>query len=137
MKTQHWLVKQEPEDYSWSDFARDGRTEWTGVRNYQARNNLNDMKRGDAVLFYHSGGDKAVVGLASVERSAYPDHTSDEPGWIAVTLKPVRALARPVTLAQIKADPAFKDFVLVRNSRLSVMPVSAKEFARILELAGG
>ncbi len=137
MKPQHWLVKQEPEDYSWTDFARDGRTEWTGVRNYQARNNLNGMRRGDEVLFYHSGDDKAVVGLATVEKPAYPDPTAVEPGWVAVTLKPRRALARPVPLAQIKSDPAFKDFLLVRNSRLSVLPVSAAEFARILELAGG
>lgn len=137
MKPQHWLVKQEPADYSWADFARDGRTEWTGVRNYQARNNLNGMRRGDLVLFYHSGDDKAVVGLASVERPAYPDPTAGEPGWVAVTLKARRALARPVPLAQIKSDPAFKDFLLARNSRLSVMPVSAEEFARILELAGG
>ena len=137
MTTQYWLVKQEPEDYSWSDFSRDGRTEWTGVRNYQARNNLNGMKRGDHVLFYHSGADKAIVGLATVDKPAYPDPTADEPGWVAVILKPLRPLARPVTLAQIKSDSAFKDFVLVRNSRLSVMPVSAKEFVRILELAGG
>ena len=137
MKIRHWLVKQEPEDYSWSDFSRDGRTEWTGVRNYQARNNLNGMKRGDTVLFYHSGGDKAVFGLATVEKPAYPDPTADEPGWVAVTLKPGRALSRPVTLAQIKSDPVFKDFVLVRNSRLSVMPVSPREYARILELSGG
>lgn len=137
MKTQCWLVKQEPEDYSWADFVGDGKTEWTGVRNYQARNNLHGMRRGDDVLFYHSGDDKAVVGLASVEKSAYPDPTADEPGWVAVTLKPKRPLAHPVTLAQIKADPAFRDFVLVRNSRLSVMPVRAKEFARILELGSG
>jgi len=136
MTTQYWLVKQEPEDYSWTDFVSEGRSEWTGVRNYQARNNLNGMKRGDTVLFYHSGDEKAVVGLASVDRPAYPDPTANEPGWVAVTLKPKRPLARPVTLAQIKADPAFKDFVLVRNSRLSVMPVSAKEFARILDLSG-
>jgi predicted RNA-binding protein with PUA-like domain len=136
MKPKHWLVKQEPEDYSWDDFVRDGKTEWTGVRNYQARNNLNGMARGDAVLFYHSGDDKAVVGLAAVERAAYPDPSADEPGWVAVTLKPRRALPRPVTLAQIKADPAFKGFVLVRNSRLSVMPVTAAEFARVLALTG-
>jgi predicted RNA-binding protein with PUA-like domain len=136
MKTQYWLVKQEPESYSWDDFARDGRTDWTGVRNYQARNNLKGMQAGDPVLFYASGEPKSVVGLAEVSQAAFPDPTADEPGWVAVELKAVRALARPVPLAEIKADPALQDFLLVRHSRLSVMPAAKAEFERIVRLGG-
>src|SRR5580693_5041119 len=98
----HWLVKQEPESYPWEAFVREGRAQWEGVRNYQARNNLKGMKRGDPVLFYASGDSKSVVGIASVTKAAYPDPTADEPGWVAVELKAVRPLKRPVTLAQIK-----------------------------------
>jgi predicted RNA-binding protein with PUA-like domain len=134
MKTQHWLVKQEPESYSWDDFARDGRTDWTGVRNYQARNNLQGMKPGDPVLFYASGEPRAVVGIAEVTKAAFPDPTAEEPGWVAVQLKAVRPLARAVPLAEIKADPALKNFLLVRHSRLSVMPATRAEFDRIVEL---
>ena len=137
MTTQYWLVKQEPEDYAWSDFVRDGRTAWTGVRNYQARNNLRGMRGGDAVLFYHSGEEKQVVGVARVVKPAFPDPTSTEPAWVAVELAPDRPLARPVTLAAIKADPALKDLPLIRHSRLSVMPVSAASFARLLALGKG
>jgi predicted RNA-binding protein with PUA-like domain len=136
MAKRHWLVKQEPDSYSWDDFAREGKTSWDGVRNYQARNNLRSMRRGDAVLFYSSGEAKQVVGLAEVTREAYPDPTADEPAWVSVELKAVRPLGRPVTLAQIKADPAFRDMVLVRNSRLSVMPVTREEYDRIVRLAG-
>lgn len=135
MTTQYWLVKQEPEDYAWTDFVRDGRTAWTGVRNYAARNNLNAMRAGDEVLFYHSGDAKAVVGLARVVRTAYPDPTADEDGWVAVDLAPVEALPAPVTLAQVKADAALQQIALVRQSRLSVMPLRAAEFARIRRLA--
>ena len=134
MTTQYWLVKQEPEDYSWSDFARDGRPAWTGVRNYQARNNLRGMRSGDTVLFYHSGEEKQVVGVARVVKPAFPDPTATEPAWVAVELAPDRPLARPVTLAAIKADPALKDLPLIRNSRLSVMPVTAAAFNRLLAL---
>lgn len=135
---QYWLVKQEPEDYSWDDFVRDGATAWTGVRNYAARNHLKAMRVGDEVFFYHSGDAKCVVGLAQVKRAAFPDPTADSPdeGWVAVELVPVRALPSPVTLAQVKADPALKDIALVRISRLSVQPLKSTEFARIKKLAG-
>jgi predicted RNA-binding protein with PUA-like domain len=137
MKTQHWLVKQEPESYSWESFVRDGVTAWEGVRNYQARNNLRSMQPGDRILFYASGDTKAVIGLTEVARSAYPDETADEPGWIAVDLKAGPALAKPVTLAEIKADPALAKIALVRNSRLSVSPLSQDEFERIVRKGGG
>jgi predicted RNA-binding protein with PUA-like domain len=136
MKPRHWLVKQEPESYSWETFAREGRTAWEGVRNFQARNNLRQMKARDRVLFYASGGPKAVIGIAEVTKAAYPDPTAGEPGWVAVELRAVRALGRPVTLAQIKADPGLGAVMLLRNSRLSVMPLSEREFGRIVELGG-
>lgn len=135
MTTQYWLVKSEPETYAWSDLVRDRRTDWTGVRNFAARGHLNAMKPGDRVLYYHSGDDKAVVGLAEVTRAAFPDQTADEPGWVAVELKAVAPLARPVTLAEIKAEPALAKMALVRIGRLSVQPVTPAEFARIEKLA--
>jgi predicted RNA-binding protein with PUA-like domain len=131
-----WLVKSEPESYSWADLVRDGRTDWTGVRNFAARNHLNAMQPGDRVLFYESGGPKAVVGVAEVSRAAFPDTTADEPGWVAIELKAVQPLAQPVTLAQIKADPALAKMALVRIGRLSVQPVTAAEYARIEKLGG-
>jgi predicted RNA-binding protein with PUA-like domain len=134
MKPQHWLVKQEPESYSWSTFERDRRTSWDGVRNYQARNNLRGMRRGDPVLFYASGDPKSVVGIARVAKAAFPDPTADDPAWVSVELEAVRALARPVTLAEIKGDPGLGGMILVRHSRLSVMPLGGAEFARIVEL---
>ncbi len=137
MTTQYWLVKQEPEDYSWDDFVRDGRTAWTGVRNFAARNHLKAMRAGDEVFYYHSGDGKCITGLARVVKAAYPDPTADEPGWVAVDLAPVRPLEQPVTLARIKAEPALKDMALVRISRLSVQPVKPAEFARIVKLGGG
>jgi predicted RNA-binding protein with PUA-like domain len=136
MKKAHWLVKQEPDSYSWESFVLDGRTAWEGVRNFQARNNLKAMRKGDSVLFYASGGPKSVVGIAQVTRAAFPDSTADEPGWVAVELRAVRALARPVTLAQIRADPGLAAIMLLRNSRLSVMPLTDAEFGRIVELGG-
>lgn len=136
MTTQYWLVKQEPADYSWPDFVRDGRTAWTGVRNYAARNHLKSMRPGDAVFFYHSGDEKSVVGLARVVRTAYPDPTADEDSWVAVDLAPAGPLPRPVTLAQIKADAALAHIALVRQSRLSVMPLRAAEFSRLRKLGG-
>jgi predicted RNA-binding protein with PUA-like domain len=136
MKAHHWLVKQEPESYSWESFWKDRRTAWEGVRNYQARNNLKAMKAGDQVLFYASGGPKSVMGISEVTKAAYPDRTSDEPGWVAVELKAVRALGRPVTLSEIKADPSLGAIMLLRNSRLSVMPLTSGEFGRIVELGG-
>jgi predicted RNA-binding protein with PUA-like domain len=136
VKTRNWLVKQEPESYSWESFLKDGRTAWEGVRNYQARNNLKEMRRGDRVLFYASGGPKAVLGIAEVTRPAFPDPTAVEPGWVAVELRAVSALAHPVTLAHIKADPGLDGIMLLRNSRLSVMPLTAGEYGRIVELGG-
>jgi predicted RNA-binding protein with PUA-like domain len=132
----HWLVKQEPESYSWGDFVRDGRTSWDGVRNYQARNNLRGMRAGDRVLFYSSGESKAVIGVAKVSKAAYPDPTADDPAWVSVEIEAVKPLKRPVTLAEIKADPQLAGVILVRHSRLSVMPLASAEFERIVRLAG-
>jgi predicted RNA-binding protein with PUA-like domain len=130
----YWLVKQEPDSYSWSDFVGEGQTAWTGVRNYTARNNLRKMQKGDEVLFYHSGADKAVVGIARVTRSAYPDPTAKEGDWSAVDLAPIKSLRRPVTLRQIKSDPRLKQTPLIRQSRLSVMPLTAAEFRTIVKI---
>jgi predicted RNA-binding protein with PUA-like domain len=132
----HWLVKQEPESYSWETFARDRRTSWDGVRNYQARNNLNGMRPGDAVLFYASGESKSVIGIARVAKAAFPDPTAAEPAWVSVELEAVRRLKRPVTLAEIKAEPALAGMVLVRHSRLSVMPLAPAEFDWIVRRGG-
>ena len=134
MQPQHWLVKSEPEAYSWADFERDKRTAWTGVRNYQARLHLNAMRPGDRVLFYESVGPKAVAGLAEVTQPSFPDTTAEEPGWVAVELKCGRALPHPVSLAQIKAEAALADIALIRQSRLSVLPLSAAEYALIVKL---
>ena len=131
-----WLVKQEPSDYSWTDFVADGSTSWTGVRNFAARNNLRRMAKGDQVLFYHSGEDKGVVGIAKVARTAYRDATAKEGDWNAVDLVPLKPLRRPVTLREIKAKPALKNIALVRQSRLSVMLLSAQAFRLILKMGG-
>ena len=133
-KANTWLVKQEPTDYSWADLMRDGSTAWTGVRNYQARNHLRGMKRGDLVLFYHSGTEKRIVGIARVSKSAYADPTATGGDWAAVDLKPVRSLELPVRLPVIKGDSCLNDLLLVRNSRLSVMPVQQDHLRRILEI---
>ena len=130
----YWLVKQEPEDYSWAMFVRDDGTAWTGVRNFQARNHLRAMRAGDRVLFYQSGTDKMIVGIAKVAREAYPDQTSVEGDWSAVDLAPVRSFERPVTLGKIKSDPLLQDMVLVRHSRLSVMPLTEAQYQHIAEL---
>ena len=130
-----WLVKQEPSSYSWSDFVAEGQTSWTGVRNYSARNNLRKMQKGDEVLFYHSGDDKAVVGIAKVIRTAYQDSTAKEGDWSTVDLAPVKPLHRPVTLREIKSHPPLKGIVLVRQSRLSVMPLAESEFREIVKMA--
>lgn len=137
MTTQYWLVKSEPSTYSWENFVRDGGTAWTGVRNNAARLHLKAMRRGDQVLFYHSNEGKCIVGLARVARTEFPDPTAAEEGWVAVDLKPITAFATPVTLAQIKADPALKKIELVRQSRLSVSPLTAAEFARINQMGLG
>jgi predicted RNA-binding protein with PUA-like domain len=133
--TQHWLVKSEPEAYAWADLVRDGRTAWTGVRNYQARIHLNAMRPGDHVLFYESVTTKAVVGVATVTKAAFPDTTAEEPGWVAVELKKLRPFATPVTLAQIKAEPKLATIALLRQTRLSVMPLSHDEFALLEKLS--
>lgn len=130
----YWLVKSEPFKYSWEKFNQDGRTFWDGVRNYQARNNLKAMKEGDLVLFYHSNEGMCVVGVAKVVKEFYQDPTTDDTNWVVVDLIPVETLKNPVTLAQIKADNRLKDISLVRQGRLSVMPLKAEEFDRILEL---
>lgn len=137
MTTQYWLVKSEPDTYSWDDFVREKRTAWTGVRNYAARLNLNAMQVGDLAFFYHSNEGKAIVGLAKIVKTAYPDPTADEDGWVAVDLAPVKALKTPVTLEQVKADKNLADIALVRLSRLSVQPVKPAEFERIKKLGGG
>lgn len=133
----YWLVKTEPEVWSWDDQVECGAkgTEWTGVKNPQARANLKAMKNGDRVFFYHTGGVKAVVGIAEVIAEAHPDST--DPEWTAVDIKAIEPLARPVTLAEVKADPELRDMVLAKNARLSVQPVSAAEWKHILDLAGG
>jgi predicted RNA-binding protein with PUA-like domain len=131
----HWLAKSEPEAYAWAALVAEGKTAWTGVRNFAARNNLRAMKAGDVVLFYHSGAEKSVVGIARVTREAYPDPTADEGDWSAVDLASVKSVVRPVTLAAIKADQILREMKLVRQSRLSVSPVTREQFARLLELA--
>jgi predicted RNA-binding protein with PUA-like domain len=130
----YWLVKSEPEAYSWADLIKDGRTSWGGVRNYQARNNLQEMKEGELVLFYHSVSERAVVGIAKVDREAYPDPTSDDPKWVAVDLVPARDFKEPVTLEQIKKDSRLENIALLRQSRLSVMPLQPEEFEVLLSL---
>jgi predicted RNA-binding protein with PUA-like domain len=135
MAKNYWVVKSEPEAYSWSDFVKDGKAAWTGVRNYQSRNNLRAMKQGDPVLFYHSVKEKQVVGLARVSKEFYPDPTATEGDWSAVEIAPVKAVAKPVTLETIKADKVLKEILLVRNSRLSVAPLNEKQFEQLLKLA--
>jgi predicted RNA-binding protein with PUA-like domain len=134
MTTQYWLVKSEPDTYSWDQFVRDGHTDWTGVRNNAARLHLKAMRPGDEVLYYHSNEGKAVVGVARVTKAAFPDTTADETGWVAVELTPVAPLPKPIGLAQIKADAVLQKMELVRQSRLSVSPVRPAEFKRVLRL---
>jgi len=131
----YWLVKSEPAAYSWAQFVKDGQTAWTGVRNFAARLHLRGMAKGDHVGFYHSGEGREIVGIAQVVRPAYSDPTASEGDWSCVDLAPVRALARPVSLQTIKADKQLKEMALVKQSRLSVSPVTGKQFNRILELA--
>jgi predicted RNA-binding protein with PUA-like domain len=133
---QYWLVKQEPAEYSWADFGRDGRTAWTGVRNFQARNNLRRMQKNDLVLFYHSVTDKQVVGISKVEKEAYPDPTATEGEWCCVDLAPVRSLPEPVGLDMIKADKLLRTIPLLKQSRLSVMPLTREQYERLVQLGG-
>jgi len=130
----YWLVKSEPFKYSWEQFNKDGQTFWDGVRNYQARNNLREMKEGDLVLFYHSNEGKSVVGIAKVVRESYQDPTTEDQNWVVVDLVPVETLKNPVTLEQIKADLRLQNIGLVKQGRLSVMGMKVEEFDRIVEL---
>ena len=131
----HWLVKSEPNKYSWSQMLKDGETFWDGVRNYQARNNLREMKVGDLVLFYHSNIGKEVVGVTKVVKEFYQDPTTEDPNWVVVNISPVESLPHPVTLEAIKKDEMLKNVSLIKQSRLSVMPIKREEFDRILALS--
>lgn len=133
----YFLVKSEPFKYSWEQFNKDGQTFWDGVRNYQARNNLKAMQEGDLVLFYHSNEGKEVVGLAKVVKEFYQDPTTDDERWVVVDLAPVETFKTPVTLETIKADEFLQDVALVRQGRLSVMPLKVEEFDRIVALGSG
>jgi len=132
----YWLIKSEPFKYSWEQLEKDGQTYWDGVRNYAARNNLRAMQKGDLLLFYHSNEGLEIVGIARVVNEAYPDPTTDEDAWVVVDVRPVRRLARPVSLKAIKAEPRLKDMALLRLSRLSVQPVTEEEYNIIMEMAG-
>ncbi len=131
----HWLIKQEPRAYSWDRFVKDGGTAWTGVRNYQARNNLKAMRKGDRVLYYHSVTGKQVMGVAAVTRGPYPDPTAKSGDWVSVDLRPVKPLDCPVTLEQIKKTPELEDIPLLKHSRLSVMPLTEEEYDTIVHIA--
>lgn len=131
----YWLVKTEPETFSWDTFAKDKKTTWDGVRNFQARSNMKAMAKGDVVFFYHTGDEKAIVGLAKVLTDPYPE--PKDPDWVVVDLVPERKLKNPVSLSQIKSEKRLSDMVLVRASRLSVQPVKENEYKIILELSGG
>jgi predicted RNA-binding protein with PUA-like domain len=132
----YWLVKSEPFKYSWDQFVNEGKTMWDGVRNYAARNNLRDMKKGDHVFFYHSNEGLAIVGIAEVAKEAYQDPTTDDANWVVVDLKPYKAVPKPVTLDTLKTDPAFAEMDLVRLSRLSVGKVTGTEYKKILKMGG-
>ncbi|MEE2942502.1 MAG: EVE domain-containing protein [Verrucomicrobiota bacterium] len=134
MARSYWLVKQEPEAYSWDDFVKEGETYWDGVRNYQARNNLRAMKKGDMVFFYHSVSGKEVVGVARVTKEHYPDPTAKEGDWSVVDLAPAKQMKKAVTLAQIKDQKSLENIALIKQSRLSVMPITESEFRCILNL---
>lgn len=135
-KKGYWLVKSEPFKYSWEQFVKDGETTWDGVRNYLARNNLKAMKKGDEVLFYHSNEGLAVVGIAKVSKEAFQDPSTDDERWVAVSLKPAKALKTPVTLDEIKKDKKLQDMMLVRQGRLSVAAVTEDEFHTIVDRGG-
>ena len=133
----YWLVKSEPSTYSWDDLVRDGSTRWDGVRNYQARNNLNGMKKGDLVLYYHSGAPPEVVGVAKVVKESYQDPTTDDERWVAVDLSPEKELKSPVPLDAIRKEKRLGSISLLKQGRLSVMPVTKDEYDVILELGSG
>lgn len=131
----YWLAKSEPESYSWAQLVKDGKTAWTGVRNFQARNNLRAMKQGDVVFFYHSVTDKQVVGIAKVVQEAYADATAAEGDWSCVDLAPLKPLVQPVSLAAVKNDKVLRESLLVKQSRISVVPLTEAQGKRFLELA--
>lgn len=133
---QYWLIKSEPNTYAWQDLLRDGKTAWDGVRNFQARNNIRAMRPRDLALYYHSGGEKAVVGVARIVSAAYGDPTASEGDWSAVDVEPAFGLRQPVTLSDIKGSPALRDMVLVKQSQLSVQPVARAEFDTVVSLGG-
>ncbi|WP_210486425.1 EVE domain-containing protein [Rufibacter aurantiacus] len=130
----YWLVKSEPEKYAWSDLQRDKQTTWNGVRNFQARNNLQKMQQNDLVMYYHSVSEKSIVGVAKVSQEAYQDPTTPETQWVAVTLVPESPFAKPVTLDQIKKEERLQNIALLRQSRLSVMPLTPEEFDLLLAM---
>ncbi|MEO6000363.1 MAG: EVE domain-containing protein [Chitinophagaceae bacterium] len=132
----YWLIKSEPSAYSWEQFTTDKMTSWDGIRNYAARNNLRDMRKGDEVFFYHSNEGMEIVGVAKVVKESYQDSTTKDTNWVAVDLKPLKKLKIPVTLVQIKADPALSNMELVRISRLSVQKVNTEEWKRVLKISG-
>ena len=132
----HWLVKEEPRKYAFDDFRRDGKTSWTGVRNYQARNNLREMSKGDEVIYYHSGKDKSAMGTATVVKPAYPDPTAKEGDWSAVDLRAGRAFDEPVPLATVRSDKTLQSCALVKQTRLSVVPLTKAQYRRFLKLGG-
>jgi len=133
-KKSFWIIKQEPSQYNWKQFEKDRETYWDGVRNYQARNNLKNMKKGDNLLFYHSVVGKEIVGIAEVTREFYPDPTTDDERWVVVDLKPIKPLKVPVTLEQIKAHKEISEIALIKQTRLSVIPITKKEFQILLKL---
>lgn len=132
----YWLIKSEPYEFSWQQLQQDKKTDWNGVRNYGARNNLRDMKKGDLAFFYHSNLGQEIVGIAKVTKEYFPDPTADSPAWLAVEFAPVKSFKQPVTLAMLKGDPFFKDMDLVRLGRLSVGKVAPKEWEKICEMGG-
>jgi predicted RNA-binding protein with PUA-like domain len=134
--TNYWLVKSEPDAFSWEQQVKNNVEPWTGVRNHSAKLNLKAMKKGDLAFFYHSNIGKEIVGIVKVAREAYPDPTAESGDWVCVDMRAVKPVPKPVTLASIKADPRFKDLALVRLSRLSVVPVSAEHWAQLCELGG-
>lgn len=137
MATSHWLLKSEPNTYSFSDLEKDKSTHWDGVRNYQARNHLRNARKGDLALIYHSGDERAVVGIAEVTREAYPDPDPKKAGdWVQIDLKPITKLKEPVSLKQIKSAPVLKDLPLLKQSRLSVMPITSRHYKAILKIGG-
>ena len=130
----YWLIKSEPQKYSWEQFVKDKKTSWDGVRNYAARNNLKAMKKGDQVLYYHSNEGLDIVGIAEVVKESYQDPTTDDANWVVVDLKPLKALKKPVTLSQVKTDKTLSNMALVKLSRLSVQPVTTEEWMHVMEL---